>query len=131
MDYEVLLLSRIQEEYEATGDNKKPIATGLTHTGQVVSGAATIMVAVFGGFILADITLLKSLGFGLAIAVLLDATIVRGVLVPTTMSLMGRWNWWAPDWLTRIVNRVGASHTLPQLSDLPVEVAEQHAGGGE
>lgn len=131
MDYEVLLLSRIQEEYEATGGNKKSIATGLAHTGQVVSGAATIMVAVFGGFILADITLLKSLGFGLAIAVLLDATIVRGVLVPTTMSLMGRWNWWAPDWLTRIVNRVGVSHTLPQLSDLPVEVAEQHAGGGE
>lgn len=133
MDYEVLLLSRIQEEYEATGDNKRSIATGLAHTGQVVTGAAIIMVAVFGGFVLADITMLKSLGFGLAIAVLLDATIVRGVLVPTTMSLMGRWNWWAPAWLTRIVNRVGVSHNRPQVEASPgvVPVAPQSVSGGE
>lgn len=133
MDYEVLLLSRIQEEHEATGDNKHSIATGLAHTGQVVSGAAIIMVAVFGGFVLADITMLKSLGFGLAIAVLLDATIVRGILVPTTMSLMGRWNWWAPAWLARIVNRVGVSHNQPRVETPPASstVAPQSAGGGE
>lgn len=135
MDYEVLLLSRIQEEYEATGDNRRSIATGLGHTGQVVSGAATIMVAVFGGFMLADITMLKSLGFGLAFAVLLDATVVRGILVPTTMSLMGKWNWWSPAWLARIVNLVGVSHSQPQLQAPPIVVAPsvspQGTGSGE
>ncbi len=114
MDYEVLLLSRIQEEYLISGDNRAAIATGLAHTGQVVSGAATIMVAVFGGFLLADVVLIKSLGFGLAFAVFLDATIVRGVLVPATMRLMGRWNWWAPTWVTRVVQRVGVTHTDPR-----------------
>ena len=118
MDYEVLLLSRIQEEYLATGDNRGAIATGLAHTGQVVSGAATIMVAVFGGFVLADVVLIKSLGFGLAFAVLLDATIVRGVLVPTTMRLMGRWNWWSPAWLTGIIQRTGVSHADPRPESL-------------
>lgn len=134
MDYEVLLLSRIQEEYESTGDNEGSIAKGLAHTGQVVTGAATIMVAVFGGFVLADITLLKSLGFGLAFAVLLDATIVRGVLVPTTMSLMGKWNWWAPRRLSRIVDRLGVSHSAPKpetpaAAELPL--MSQGSGGGE
>lgn len=120
MDYEVLLLSRIQEEYEATSNNRRAIATGLAHTGQVVSGAATIMVAVFGGFVLADVVLLKSLGFGLAFAVLLDATVVRGVLVPTTMRLMGRWNWWAPAWVTALVGRVGMAHREPPKAEEPV-----------
>lgn len=114
MDYEVLLLSRIQEDYEATGDNKHAIATGLANTGQVVTGAALVMVAVFGGFILADISLIQSLGFGLAFAVLLDATIVRGVLVPTTMSLMGDWNWWAPARVQSVVNKLGVSHAAPR-----------------
>jgi len=114
MDYEVLLLSRIQEDYEATGDNRHAIATGLANTGQVVTGAALVMVAVFGGFVLADISLIQSLGFGLAFAVLLDATIVRGVLVPTTMALMGRWNWWAPARVRSVVNRLGVSHTEPR-----------------
>jgi RND superfamily putative drug exporter len=121
MDYEVLLLSRIQEEYEANGDNRRAIATGLAHTGQVVSGAATIMVAVFGGFVLADVVLIKSLGFGLAFAVLLDATIVRGILVPTTMRLMGRWNWWAPAWVTGMVGRVGMAHREPSTVEGPME----------
>lgn len=111
MDYEVLLLSRIQEEYQATGDNDRAIATGLAHTGQVVSGAATIMVIVFAGFILADVLIIKSLGFGLAFAVMLDATLVRGVLVPSTMKLMGRWNWWAPAWVKSVVGRVGFAHS--------------------
>ena len=115
MDYEVLLLSRIQEDYEATGDNRHAIATGLANTGQVVTGAALVMVAVFGGFVLADISLIQSLGFGLAFAVLLDATIVRGVLVPTTMALMGRWNWWAPEKVRAVVNKLGVSHTEPRV----------------
>lgn len=113
MDYEVLLLSRVQEEWEATGDNRRSVAAGLAHTGQVVSGAATIMVAVFGAFVLADITMIKGIGFGLAFAVLLDATVVRGLLVPATMRLMGKWNWWAPKRVSKVVNRLGVSHTAP------------------
>ncbi|MCO5219498.1 MAG: MMPL family transporter [Thermomicrobiales bacterium] len=120
MDYEVLLLSRIQEEYQASGDNSRAIAAGLAHTGQVVSGAATIMVIVFGGFVLADVLIVKSLGFGLAVAVLLDATLVRGVLVPSTMVLMGRWNWWAPSWIQRTVGKLGFQHTSTPLR-LPQE----------
>ncbi|MGC4190248.1 MAG: MMPL family transporter [Thermomicrobiales bacterium] len=120
MDYEVLMLSRIQEEYERTGDNRTSVAFGLANTGRVITGAAAIMVVAFGGFVLAENVILKSLGFGLALAVLVDATIVRGLLVPSTMRLMGRWNWWAPGPVKRLVDRAGLSHH----SDLP----EGHAG---
>jgi RND superfamily putative drug exporter len=116
MDYEVLMLSRIQEEYDRTGDNRASVAFGLSHTGKVITGAAAIMVVVFGGFMLADIVILKSMGFGLAFAVLIDATIVRGLLVPATMRLMGRWNWWAPTWVRRAVNRLGLSHSTVAVS---------------
>ncbi|MGN6483391.1 MAG: MMPL family transporter [Thermomicrobiales bacterium] len=115
MDYEVLMLSRIQEEYERTGDNRASVAFGLANTGRVITGAAAIMVVAFGGFVLAENVILKSLGFGLALAVLVDATIVRGLLVPSTMRLMGRWNWWAPGPVKRLVDRAGLSHH----SDLP------------
>ncbi|MGC4105081.1 MAG: MMPL family transporter [Thermomicrobiales bacterium] len=115
MDYEVLMLSRIQEEYERTGDNTASVAFGLANTGRVITGAAAIMVVAFGGFVLAENVILKSLGFGLALAVLVDATIVRGLLVPSTMRLMGRWNWWAPGPVKRMVDRAGLSHH----SDLP------------
>jgi RND superfamily putative drug exporter len=110
MDYEVLMLSRIQEEYQRTGDNRASVARGLEKSAKVVTGAAFIMVIVFGGFMLADIVVIKSMGFGLALAVLIDATIVRALLVPATMRLMGRWNWWAPSWITSIVDRLGFSH---------------------
>jgi uncharacterized membrane protein YdfJ with MMPL/SSD domain len=110
MDYEVLMLSRIQEEYERTGDNRSAVAFGLANTGRVITGAAAIMVVAFGGFALADIVIIKSMGFGLALAVLIDATIVRGLLVPSTMRLMGRWNWWAPGPVKRLVDRAGLSH---------------------
>lgn len=110
MDYEVLMLSRIQEEYERTGDNVQAVAVGLEQTAKVITGAALIMVVVFGGFMLADIVVIKSLGFGLALAVLIDATIVRGLLVPATMRLMGRWNWWAPKPVRKVVTRLGFAH---------------------
>jgi RND superfamily putative drug exporter len=110
MDYEVLMLSRIQEEYQRTGDNRASVAFGLERTGKVITGAAAIMVVVFGGFILADISIIKSMGFGLAFAVLIDATIVRGLLVPAAMRLMGRWNWWAPAPVRRVVDRLGFGH---------------------
>ncbi len=113
MDYEVLMLSRIQEEYRRTGDARASVATGLARSGRVITGAALIMVVVFGGFMLADIVILKSMGFGLAIAVLIDATIVRGLLVPATMRLLGRWAWWAPSPVRRVVDRLGLGHEAP------------------
>ena len=110
MDYEVLLLSRIQESYRRTGDNTASVADGLARTAGVITGAALIMVVVFSAFALAESITIKSIGVGMAIAVLIDATIVRVLLVPATMRLMGRWNWWAPGPLGRIADRLGFSH---------------------
>jgi RND superfamily putative drug exporter len=101
MDYEVFLLTRVREEYDRTGDNGRAVADGLAATGRVISAAALIMVCVFGSFVLGDERALKLMGFGLAFAVAIDATIVRLVLVPAAMELMGRANWWAPSWLVR------------------------------
>ncbi len=110
MDYEVLMLSRIQEEYQRTGNNAAAVAFGLEKTAKVITGAAAIMIVAFGAFMLADITIIKSMGFGLALAVLIDATIVRALLVPATMRLMGAWNWWAPRPVRSVVDRIGLSH---------------------
>ena len=110
MDYEVLLLSRIQEAYRRTGDNTASVAEGLARTAGVITGAALIMVSVFAAFALAEVITIKSIGVGMAIAVLVDATIIRVLLVPATMRLMGRWNWWAPGPLGRLADRLGFSH---------------------
>ena len=110
MDYEVLLLSRIQESYRRTGDNATAVAEGLARTAGVITGAALIMVTVFAAFALADTITIKSIGVGMALAVALDATIVRVLLVPATMRLLGRWNWWAPGPLGRLAERFGFSH---------------------
>jgi len=99
MDYEVLMLSRIHEEWERTGDNTLAVANGLQRTGRLITGAAAIMVVVFGAFGLSSVIILKQIGLGLALAILIDATIVRALVVPATMRLMGKWNWWAPSWL--------------------------------
>jgi RND superfamily putative drug exporter len=101
MDYEVLLLSRIQEEYRRTGDNTHAVAEGLERSGRLITAAALIMVAVFIGFALADVVIIKSVGVGMAIAVALDATLVRALIVPATMRLLGRVNWWAPGFMAR------------------------------
>ncbi|MBB3044502.1 MMPL family transporter [Nocardioides soli] len=103
MDYEVFLLSRIREEYDATGDNDAAVARGLAGTARVISCAALIMVAVFGGFVLAPDPLIKMMGLGLATAIAVDATVVRLVLVPATMTLLGRANWWLPAWLGQLL----------------------------
>jgi len=95
-DYEVILISRIAEHYRRTGDNRGAVVSGIEHTGSVVTSAAAIMVAVFAGFAQADLLPVKQLGVGLALAVFLDATVVRGVLVPAAMAVMGRGNWWWP-----------------------------------
>src|SRR6266540_3241747 len=99
MDYQVFLLSRIQERYAHTSDNRDAVAFGLRTTGGIITGAAVIMVAVFAGFAAGRLPMLQQMGFGLAVAVLIDATLVRSVLVPAAMTLLGRWNWYLPGWL--------------------------------
>lgn len=124
MDYEVFLLSRIREEYLRTGDNATAVADGMARTGRVISAAAAIMVTVFGAFMLSDAVLMKVIGLGLATAVLLDATLVRMVLVPSTMELLGDRNWWIPRWLDRLLPHVdieGESHVSTGAEVRPAE----------
>jgi RND superfamily putative drug exporter len=121
MDYEVFLLSRMKEVWDRTGDNTEAVARGLERSGRIVSSAALIVVVVAGSFAFADIVLIKALGLGVAIAVTLDATVVRALLVPATMRLLGRWNWWVPARLDRALAGV-----LPRTE---AEV-ESSAGGG-
>jgi len=99
MDYEVLMLSRIHEEWERTGDNTLAVANGLQKTGKLITGAAAIMVVVFSAFGLSSVVVLKQIGFGLALAIFIDATFVRALVVPSAMRLMGKWNWWSPKFL--------------------------------
>ncbi len=103
MDYEVFLISRIREEYAATGDNAESVARGLAGTGRIITSAALIMIVVFLSFVASPVPSLKMLGLGLATAIFIDATLVRMVLVPATMALLGDANWWIPRWLDRIL----------------------------
>ena len=121
MDYEVFLLSRVREEWERTGDPRGSVVTGLGATGRVISSAALIMVAVFTGFALDDAVAIKMMGVGMAVAIAVDATLVRLVLVPATMVLLGRWNWWLPAWLDR---RLPAAHSTGDTVALPPVVAD-------
>ena len=107
MDYEVFLLSRIKEAWDETGDNDRAVALGLQRTGRIVTSAAALIVIVFLGFAAGELLTIKEVGLGMAIAVVLDATVVRMLLVPATMKLMGRWNWWAPAPLRRLHRRIG------------------------
>ena len=106
MDYEVFLLSRVKEEYDRTGDSRTSVADGLAATAKVITAAALIMVFVFGSFLLETDRVIKLFGTGLATAVLLDATIVRMLLVPATMELLGDRNWWLPRWLDRMLPKI-------------------------
>ena len=106
MDYEVFLLSRVREEFIRTGDNDEAVITGLAGTARVITSAALIMICVFGGFVLSDDPTLKMFGLGLGTAILVDATVVRCVLVPASMKLMGNANWWLPGWLDRLLPRI-------------------------
>jgi RND superfamily putative drug exporter len=110
MDYEVFLLSRIREEYAVTGDNAESVARGLAGTGRIITSAALIMIAVFLSFVGSPVPSLKMLGLGLATAIAIDATLVRMVLVPATMSLLGDANWWLPRWLDRALPVVDIEH---------------------
>ena len=104
MDYEVLMLSRIHEEWEKTGDNTLAVANGLQKTGRLVTAAALIMMLVFAAQIFASVAIIKQFGLGLALAIFIDATLVRALVVPSTMRLMGTLNWWAPSFLQRKKN---------------------------
>jgi RND superfamily putative drug exporter len=112
MDYHVFLLSRIRERFEETGDNAEAVAYGLRSTGRLITGASLIMVAVFSGFALGELVPLQQLGFGLAVAVLVDATIVRCILVPASMRLLGNWNWYLPSFLNWLPE-VRLEHSTP------------------
>jgi putative drug exporter of the RND superfamily len=122
MDYEVFLLSRMKEEYDRTGENATAVADGLAATARVITAAALIMVCVFSAFVLGDDRSLKLFGLGLAVAVLVDATIVRMVLVPATMELLGDRNWWIPKWLDRVLPRL---HIEGKHAPVPPEAPER------
>jgi putative drug exporter of the RND superfamily len=106
MDYEVFLLSRIREDFLRTGDSHTSVVNGLASTARVITSAALIMISVFLSFVTNPSPTVKMIGLGMAVAVFVDATIVRMMLVPATMELAGRWNWWIPGWLDRVLPRI-------------------------
>ncbi|MCB0989758.1 MAG: MMPL family transporter [Acidimicrobiales bacterium] len=129
MDYEVFLLSRIREEYDRTGDAHLSVADGLSVTARVITAAAAIMGVVFGSFLLEDDRVVKLFGTGLALSVILDATLVRMLLVPATMELLGERNWWLPKWLDRILptlNVEGPAHPTEQTESSEPELIASH-----
>jgi RND superfamily putative drug exporter len=116
MDYEVFLLSRVQEEWRRNGDNSGAVADSIASTGRVITAAAAIMVCVFGSFVIGDpLRILDVFGLGLAVAILVDATLVRMVLVPSIMQLLGKANWWFPTWLDKAVPHLDVD-SRPALS---------------
>ena len=133
MDYEVFLLSRVRESWEVTHDNRASVAVGLERSGRIVTSAALIVVVVSLSFVSADMILVKALGLGMALAVLLDATLVRGLLVPATMRLLGSWNWWLPSWLARLLparvhrSEDGLPAAVESLAGTPEEAGSQAA----
>ena len=130
MDYEVFLLSAVKEEWDATGDNGHSVSAGLAVTARLITAAALIMVLVFGMFVMSDLRQMKLMGLGLAVAVAVDATIVRIMLVPATMELLGNANWWLPKWLDRILPHLAVDGTpAPAPAPVPAEVPAPVAGG--
>jgi RND superfamily putative drug exporter len=129
MDYEVFLMSRIREHYLRTGDNTAAVAAGLQRTGGIITTAALLLVVVIGAFSLSGITFIKLIGVAMAIAIVVDATVVRALLVPASMRLLGRWNWWAPAPLRRLHDRIGLREPADdQGPDGTLDVAARSAG---
>jgi RND superfamily putative drug exporter len=122
MDYHVFLVSRIKERFDQTGDNTASVAYGMRQTASLITGAAAIMVAVFSGFATGSLASMQQMGFGLAVAVTLDATLIRSILVPASMQLLGRWNWYFPGWLSWIpqLRTEGVSGSRPIVDALPI-----------
>jgi RND superfamily putative drug exporter len=131
MDYEVFLLARIKEAYDESGDSDRAVATGLQRSGRIITSAAGLVMIVFLGFALGDNLGIKQMGLALAIAVAVDATLIRCVLVPATMTLLGNANWWAPTPLRRLHNRIGLderpSSVLTHTLSAPTSVREGEA----
>ena len=129
MDYQVFLLSRIKERYDETGDTREAVAHGLGRTAGIITGAAAIMVCVFGGMATGELVMFQQMGFGLAVAVLIDATIVRTIIVPAAMELLGDWNWYLPRWLRWIpdVSVEGHAYEAPAPSE-PRQPRREHGG---
>jgi RND superfamily putative drug exporter len=128
MDYEVFVLSRIKEQFDATGDTRTAVASGLQRTGWLVSSAALLLAVVLAAFSTSKIIFIQQIGVGLAIAVVMDATLVRGLLLPATMRLLGRWNWWAPAPIRALWRRIELSDGESAVSAAAEEVAvRQHA----
>jgi RND superfamily putative drug exporter len=124
MDYEVFLLSRIREEWRRSGNNSEAVADGLARTGRVISAAAAIMFCVFGSFVIGDpLRILQVFGLGLAASILIDATLVRLVLVPSAMELLGEANWWLPSWLDRILPNLGSEFDANASSSRKLNLA--------
>ncbi|MEW2357234.1 MMPL family transporter [Spirillospora sp. NPDC029432] len=123
MDYEVFLLSRVREQYDLTGDNTAAVATGLQRTGGIITSAALLFVVVIGAFATSGITFIKLVGVGMVIAIVVDATVVRALLVPATMRLLGRANWWAPGPLARVHRRYGIRESDAPPVERPLEPA--------
>jgi RND superfamily putative drug exporter len=128
MDYHVFLLSRIREHYDRTGNNTESVAEGVRTTARIITGAALIMVAVFGGFAAGRLVAFQQMGFGLAVAVLIDATIIRSVLVPAAMKLLGDWNWYLPGWLGWLPK---LTVEAPRPVQVPVEPPELEPVGAQ
>ncbi|MCU1502805.1 MAG: Integral rane protein, partial [Ilumatobacteraceae bacterium] len=139
MDYEVFLLSRIKEEHDCTGDNTRAVAVGLERTGRIVTAAAALLAVTFLAFATSGVTFIKMFGLGLALAVVMDATIIRGLLVPAFMRLAGDANWWAPAWMRRIHARIGIRDDGPRRpspgpavrSVVPDRVEQRRDGFGD
>jgi RND superfamily putative drug exporter len=133
MDYHVFLLSRIRERYDACGDTAEAVAFGLSSTAGIITGAALIMVAVFAGLASGEMVMFQQIGFGLAVAIALDATLVRTVVVPATMALLGDWNWYLPrwlEWLPHVTLDQPAGSTAGMSAAAPAAAAEDGGSTG-
>ena len=126
MDYQVFLLSRIKERYSQTGDTAGSVAFGVGSTARLITGAALIIIAVFGGFAAGDLVMFQQMGFGVAVALLVDATIVRCVLVPASMKLLGERNWYLPSWLNWLPDVQRRRTRRPEPRDPPAARPRHH-----
>ncbi len=130
-DYEVFLLSRVREAWDATGDNRRAVAEGMQRTGRIITAAAALLIVVTGAFATGGIVVTKIIGVGMALGIALDATLVRALLVPAAMRLLGRWNWWAPRLVARLHRRIsleGPSASPAYANGYETEYASEGPG---
>ena len=124
MDYQVFLMSRIKERYDLTGSTRDAVATGVASTARIVTGAALIVIAVFAGFARGDLVMFQEMGFGVAVALFLDATIIRSIVLPSALALLDRRSWYLPHWLAWLPD-IEVEHTV--AGSVPVEAGRKPA----